>query len=82
MRTGLHDFLAVPWAAALMRGLFAERTPAFGGQMLSLYAGDSLVAAHFGARQGGWFHPWIGAYDPDLPLIRPARCTRSRRSAR
>ncbi|HEX4199419.1 MAG TPA: GNAT family N-acetyltransferase [Caulobacteraceae bacterium] len=70
-RTGLHDFLAVPWAAALMRGLFDHRTEAFGGQMLSLYAGDQLVAAHFGARQGGWFHPWISAFDPDLRAHSP-----------
>lgn len=70
-RTGLHDFLAVPWAAALMRGLFENRTEAFGGQMLSLYAGDKLVAAHFGARQGGWFHPWISAFDPDLRAHSP-----------
>jgi CelD/BcsL family acetyltransferase involved in cellulose biosynthesis len=70
-RTGLHDFLAVPWAAALMRGLFKDRTEAFGGQMLSLYAGGDLVAAHFGARQGGWFHPWISAFDPDLRAHSP-----------
>jgi CelD/BcsL family acetyltransferase involved in cellulose biosynthesis len=71
VRTGLHDFLAVPWAVALMRGLFANRTAAFGGQMLSLYAGSRLVAAHFGARQGGWFHPWISAFDPDLRAHSP-----------
>src|ERR1019366_2030642 len=71
VRTGLHDFLAVPWAAALMRGMFADRTPTFGGQMLSLYAGENLVAAHFGARQGGWFHPWISAYDPDFSAHSP-----------
>ncbi len=71
VRTGLHDFLAVPWAAALMRGLFASRTDAFGGQMISLYAGERLVAAHFGARQGGWFHPWISAFDPDLRAHSP-----------
>jgi CelD/BcsL family acetyltransferase involved in cellulose biosynthesis len=70
-RTGLHDFLAVPWAAALMRGLFKDRIEAFGGQMLSLYAGGNLVAAHFGARQGGWFHPWISAFDPDLRAHSP-----------
>jgi CelD/BcsL family acetyltransferase involved in cellulose biosynthesis len=70
-RTGLHDFLAVPWAAALMRGLFAERTEMFAGQMISLYAGSRLVAAHFGARQGGWFHPWISAFDPDLKAHSP-----------
>jgi len=70
-RTGLHDFLSVPWAAGLMRGLFADRNETFGGQMISLYAGGRLVAAHFGARQGGWFHPWISAFDPDLKAHSP-----------
>ena len=36
-----------------------------------LTAGDNLVAAHFGARQGGWFHPWISAYDPDYSAHSP-----------
>src|SRR5579872_388029 len=70
-RTGLHDFLAVPWAAALMRGLFAHRDARFGGQMVSLYAGERLVAAHFGARAGAWFHPWIAAFDLELRAHSP-----------
>jgi CelD/BcsL family acetyltransferase involved in cellulose biosynthesis len=70
-RTGLHDFLAVPWARALMRGLFEARTERFGGQLVSLYAGERLVAAHFGVRQDGWFHPWIGAFDIALKAHSP-----------
>ncbi len=70
-RTGLHDFLAVPWAADLMRRMFESRTPDFGGQLISLYAGERLVAAHFGARADGWFHPWIGAFDMDLKAHSP-----------
>src|SRR6185312_4154595 len=62
-RTGLHDFLGVPWAAGLMRRLFETRGEHFGGQLISLYAGERLVAGHFGARAGGWFHPWIGAFE-------------------
>ena len=70
-RTGLHDFLAAPWSAELMRRLFETRSAGFGGLMISLYAGDRLAAAHFGVRQGGWFHPWIGAFDPQLKAHSP-----------
>jgi CelD/BcsL family acetyltransferase involved in cellulose biosynthesis len=70
-RTGIHDFLAVPWAAALMRGVFEMRSQHLSGQLISLYAGERLVAAHFGARSGGWFHPWIAAFDQDLKAHSP-----------
>jgi CelD/BcsL family acetyltransferase involved in cellulose biosynthesis len=70
-RTGLHDVLGAPWAWALMRRLFERREAGFGGQLISLYAGERLVAAHFGLRQGGWFHPWIGAFDVALKAHSP-----------
>ena len=44
---------------------------AFGGLMIGLYAGDRPVAAHFGVRQDGWYHPWLGAYDPELAGFSP-----------
>ena len=68
--SGLHDFLGVDWARALMRRLYDTRGD-FEGLMISLYAGDRLVAAHFGVRLGGWFHPWIGAVDPGLKAYSP-----------
>jgi CelD/BcsL family acetyltransferase involved in cellulose biosynthesis len=69
--TGVHDFLGVDWTVALMRRLFETHTPGFSGLMISLYAGQRLVAAHFGVRQGDWFHPWLGAFDPDLRAYSP-----------
>ena len=69
--TGVHDFLGVDWTLALMRRLHETRTPGFEGLMVSLYAGKRLVAAHFGVRQGDWFHPWLGAIDPDLRAYSP-----------
>ena len=54
-----------------MHNLFAIQGAAFEGLMVSLYAGSHLVAAHFGVRQGDWFHPWIGAIDPDLKAYSP-----------
>ncbi len=69
--TGLHDFTSARWIQQLMRRLFEARGEAFGGLLVSLYAGDRPVAAHFGVRQDGWYHPWIGAYDPDLAAYSP-----------
>jgi CelD/BcsL family acetyltransferase involved in cellulose biosynthesis len=69
--TGLHDFTAAAWVRALMQRLFETGGRAFGGLMITLYAGDRPVAAHFGVRQGGWYHPWLGAYDPDLAGFSP-----------
>jgi CelD/BcsL family acetyltransferase involved in cellulose biosynthesis len=69
--TGLHDFTATPWIRELMRRLFETTDEAFGGLLVSLYAGDRPVAAHFGVRQGGWYHPWLGAFDPDLAGFSP-----------
>ena len=40
--------------------------------MLSgLYAGDHLVAAHFGLRSDGVLHWWFPVYDPDLARFGP-----------
>jgi CelD/BcsL family acetyltransferase involved in cellulose biosynthesis len=69
--SGLHDFLGPEWARALMQGLYKTRGGELEGLMVSLYAGERLVAAHFGVRLGDWFHPWIGAVDPDLKAYSP-----------
>jgi len=69
--TGLHDFLGADWAQGLMARLHQTRGGAFEGLMISLYAGERLVAAHFGVRLGDWFHPWIGAVDPALKAYSP-----------
>ena len=70
-QTGVHDFLGVDWTMALMRRLFETQGAPFEGLMVSLYAGPHLVAAHFGVRHGDWFHPWLGAIDPDLKAWSP-----------
>ena len=69
--TGLHEFTTSPWATRLFRRLFETSEADFGGLMIALYAGERPVAAHFGVRQGDWYHPWIGAYDPELAAFSP-----------
>lgn len=65
-RTGGYDFLRTAWVAALMRHLLAQPDPAFGGLLVSLYAGDRLVAGHFGLQAGEIYHPWLASTDPEL----------------
>ena len=72
-RTGGHDFLRPEWTVQLLRNLFALRTGDFQGLMLCVYAGDRLVAGHFGVRLGEVYHPWIASTDPELAAWSPGQ---------
>ena len=63
-RTGLHDFMRPDWTRDLLLDLFQRQTGDFQGLLVSLYAGDNLVAGHFGVRLGAVFHPWIASTNP------------------
>lgn len=78
VRTGVHDFLAPQWIERLLASLFETRTGDFQGLMLGLYAGERLIAAHFGVRQGGVYHPWIAANDPAMAEWSPGQIFLSR----
>lgn len=68
-RQGLIDLFAVRANARLFQVL-AER-----GVLVvsSLAAGETLLAVHFGARQGTRFYSWIAAYDPAHARHSPGR---------
>ena len=72
-RTGAHDFLKAGWTQGLLQSLFARQEGDFQGLMVNLYAGDRLVAGHFGIRQGGVYHPWIASTDPELAAWSPGQ---------
>jgi CelD/BcsL family acetyltransferase involved in cellulose biosynthesis len=63
-QTGVTNVLRSDWVKRFMRDLFHHRSDAFGGCMMSLYAGKKFVAGHFGVRLGDWFHPWIASTCP------------------
>ena len=69
--SGLTDVLRPAWVKAMMEDLFANTDPAFGGCLITLYAGDYLVSGQFGVRQGGWFHPWIASTCPKAHPFSP-----------
>jgi CelD/BcsL family acetyltransferase involved in cellulose biosynthesis len=72
-RTGGQDFLRPAWTRDLMAGLFERRDGDFQGLMVNLYAGDRLVAGHFGVRLGQTYHPWIASTDPELAAWSPGQ---------
>lgn len=72
-RTGAHGFLNADWTQGLLQSLFERQDGDFQGLMVNLYAGDRLVAGHFGIRQGGVYHPWIASTDPELSAWSPGQ---------
>ncbi len=73
-RTGRHDFL-VPgsWTDRLLRRLFVGEPGEATGLMLTLWAGEQLMAGHFGVREGAVFHPWLASMSPDLKAYSPGQ---------
>jgi CelD/BcsL family acetyltransferase involved in cellulose biosynthesis len=62
--TGARDYFAEPDRRALMTALLRARGTEFAGILSTLYAGEQLLAAHFGIRSGGVLHWWFPVYDP------------------
>ena len=60
--TGLVDILNIPWIRAAIHRLHATRNEEFSGILSLLYAGDTLVAGHFGMRSATVWHYWFPAY--------------------
>lgn len=65
-RTNIFDILSVNWAREFMRDLWQNTTPNSGtgcrGLLSCLYAGDTLVASHYGILEGDWLHYWFPTY--------------------
>ncbi len=64
--TGIFDVFSVPWTSALLRALWETRSAHFAGQLSTLRAGGTLVAAHFGMHGSSAAHYWFPAYDPEF----------------
>jgi CelD/BcsL family acetyltransferase involved in cellulose biosynthesis len=68
-QSGLQDVLRPVWVKAMMADLFASEC----GLMCSLYVGDTLVAGHFGIRDGATYHPWIASANPAFNAYSPGQ---------
>ena len=69
--TGAPDYFAVPGRQELLSSLLGTHDREFGAVLSGLYAGDQLVAAHFGLRSDAVLHWWFPVYDPDLARFGP-----------
>lgn len=70
-RTGRSDRFARSWIRGLVHALLDERRGAFRGCLSLLYAGDDLVAGHFGLRDNGVVPTWFPAYAPSMGKYSP-----------
>ena len=58
-----HDIFAVPWIRSVVEAIQLEKSPDFAGVLSTLYAGDTLIAAHFGMRSAHTLHYWFPWYE-------------------
>jgi len=63
VRTAQYDLFNVAWVRGLMDRIHATQTEGFAGSLSLLYAGESLIAGHFGMRTPSVWHYWFPAYD-------------------
>ena len=71
LRTGAVNGFAFAWTRALLEHIFHCHGEAFAGMLSALYAGDQLVAAHFGMRSAHVLHLWFPAHDPAFARASP-----------
>ena len=59
------------WVRSAIEALYGTRTADFAGMLSALYAGDRLVAAHFGIRSDGTLYYWFPAFNPEFAKYTP-----------
>ncbi|HVS53818.1 MAG TPA: GNAT family N-acetyltransferase [Opitutaceae bacterium] len=69
--TGVGDVLQPSWTRELLERLFEDRADGAPGILSALWAGDTLLAVHFGMRERGVWHYWFPAYDPQWARYGP-----------
>ncbi len=68
---GWQDIFSLPWVRNTVEAIHAIQTPEFAGMLSLLYAGDKLVAAHFGMRSATVWHYWFPSYAPAFSKYSP-----------
>jgi len=68
---GWRDIFSIPWVRQTVDKIHTIQTPEFAGMLSLLFAGDKLVAAHFGMRSAKVWHYWFPSYDPAFSKYSP-----------
>lgn len=69
--TGARDYFRDPGRVQLLHELLRTREEGFRGSLSAVFAGEHLVAAHFGLRSGSVLHWWFPVYEPELSTLAP-----------
>jgi CelD/BcsL family acetyltransferase involved in cellulose biosynthesis len=64
LKTGKVDLTQDAEKVAILGEIFECRAQHFSGLLTALFAGDRLIAGHFGMRFKSTWHWWFPAYDP------------------
>lgn len=70
-RSNTFDILSVEWASNLLRKIERINQPGFKGILSAIFAGDRLVAIHFGMLTQNILHYWFPVYDPEFHRYSP-----------
>ena len=71
IRTGYRNIFAVDWVQVVIEKIHATQRDDFAGMLSLLYAGDRLIAGHFGMRSRTVWHYWFPAYDKHMAKYSP-----------
>lgn len=72
-RTRITDVLSFRWTRELLEHLLHHSDDGFRGVLSALYAGNVLVALHFGMLSRGVLHYWFPSYDTNYGQYSPGR---------
>ena len=70
-RTNILDLFSLPWTRDLMKHFHQHGEGEAKGVLSVLRAGDTVVAAHFGLREGELLHYWFPCYSPEFGRYSP-----------
>ena len=71
VETQTFDVLDYDWVLTLLERILHEDSDEFGGVLSALYAGDRLIAAHFGMRTRRVLHYWFPSYERSVLRYSP-----------
>lgn len=66
-----RDIFSIRWVRQAVEKIYNTQTAEFSGVLSALYAGDNLVAIHFGMRSASVLHYWFPAYAPSYSKYSP-----------
>jgi CelD/BcsL family acetyltransferase involved in cellulose biosynthesis len=75
VRTGYASPFQTGWIRGLIERIHAAQDEDFAGMLSVLYAGDQLIAGHFGMRSRSIWHYWFPSYDVNFGAYSPGLIT-------